>query len=143
MYDPERGYPRIVPYVLYDDPRSAAGWLEKVFGMREVVRLQMPGGGYGHVELEIHGLIVMLGLRGGRFGDTSSITMVFADDVDAECLRATEAGGRVVDEAKDQPWGLRQAVIADPEGQRWEVSQHLRDVQPSSWGAELVGAMPG
>ena len=143
MYDPARGYPRVVPYVLYDDPRAAAAWLEQVFEMREVIRLKLPGGGYGHVELELQGFIVMLGLKSGRFGETSSINLVFVADVDAICKRALEAGGQMVDEVRDQPWGLRQAVISDPEGQRWEVSQHLRDVEPADWGAELIGAMPG
>ncbi len=143
MYDPARGYPKIIPYVLYSDPGAAVRWLSDVFGLREVVRFTMPDGRVGHAELEHGGFIVMLGLRGGRFGEVSSITLVFVDNVDATCERAVAAGGAVVDEAKDQPWGLRQAVVADPEGQRWEVSEHLHDVPPEVWGARLLGPMPG
>ncbi len=32
MYDPERGYPRVVPYVLYADPAAAVRWLCEVLG---------------------------------------------------------------------------------------------------------------
>jgi hypothetical protein len=42
-----------------------------------------------------------------------------------------------------KPSGLRQAVVSDPEGQRWELSQHLRDVDPAEWGAEQLGPLAG
>lgn len=72
MYDPTRGYPRAVPYVLYRDPAAAARWI-----------------------------------------------------------------------TADQPWGLRQAVVADPEEQRWELTQHIRDVAPADWGAQQIAPLPG
>lgn len=143
MYDPEGGYPRVVPYVLYADPAAAIRWLGEVLGLREALRVAMPDRTVGHAELVAGEQVVMIGLAGGdRFGEVSSITLVFVDDVDATCERAAAAGGAVVGEAVDQPWGLRQALIADPEGQRWEITQHLRDVSPAAWGAELLGPMP-
>ena len=52
MYEPKRGYPTVVPTVLYDDPVAIAGGLTDVLGVREVVRATLPGGWVGHVELE-------------------------------------------------------------------------------------------
>ena len=143
MYDPKRGYPSLAPYLLYEDCTRAIRWLSDVLGMKEVLRYVMPGGKPGHVEMRHGDLIVMLGVKGSRFGQVSSITFVFVDDVDAACERAVAGGGRIIDPASDQPFGLRQAVVADPEGQRWSMSKHLRDVAPEAWGAELVGDMPG
>ncbi len=143
MYDPKRGYPKVVPYVLYSDPAAAVRWLSDVLGLRKVLRMTMPNGVVGHAELELGGHIVTIGLAGGRFGAVSSVTLIFVDDVAATCERAVAAGGSVVDKARDQLWGLRQAVVADPERQRWEISQYLHDVPPRDWGAELVGPMPG
>jgi uncharacterized glyoxalase superfamily protein PhnB len=144
VYDPKRGYPAAVPYVLYQDPAAAARWLAEVLGFREAVRFTVPDGGpVAHVELERDGAVLMLGLAGGRFGETSSITLVFVEDVDRACGRATRAGGAIADGPRDQPWGLRQAVVIDPEGQRWELSQHLRDVAPAQWGAEQLGPLAG
>lgn len=143
MYDPKRGYPAAVPYVLYRDPAAAARWLIDVLGFREVIRFTVPNGPVGHVELERDGAVLMLGMTGGRFGETSSITLVFVDDVDQACSRASQAGGVILDQSRDRPWGLRQAVVADPEGQRWELSQHLHDVAPAEWGAEQLGPLPG
>lgn len=47
MYDPKRGYPAAVPYVLYRDPAAAARWLVEVLGFREAIRFTVPGGGAG------------------------------------------------------------------------------------------------
>lgn len=144
MYDPTRGYPTAVPYVLYRDPAAAARWITEVLGFRVAIRFTVPGGGpVGHIELERHGAVLTLGLAGSRFGETASITLIFVDDVDAACGRIPAAGGTILDEPADQPWGLRQAVVADPEGQRWELTQHLRDVTPADWGAEQLAPLPG
>ena len=144
MYDPERGYPRVVPYVLYADPAAASAWLQDVLGAREVVRVGVEGSTQVHIELTLGGdFIVMLGPAGGRFGTVSSVTLVFVDDVDAACERAVAAGGAIADGPVDQPWGLRQAVVSDPEGQRWELTRHLQDVEPADWGAQVLGPMPG
>jgi lactoylglutathione lyase len=41
---------------------------------------------------------------------------VYVDDVDAAVAGAPGAGGRVLKEAADMPWGERVGFVADPEG---------------------------
>lgn len=54
----------------------------------------MPDGAVGHAELTSGDQVVMIGLTGGeRFGSVSSITLVFVENVDATCERASAAGG--------------------------------------------------
>ena len=49
MYDPKRGYPTAVPYVLYRDPAAASRWVAEVMGFREAIRFTLPSGGpVGH-----------------------------------------------------------------------------------------------
>jgi PhnB protein len=143
MYDPRRGYPVVVPCVLYDDPVRAAGWLATVLDMREVVRATLPDGWVGHIELERGGCIVLLGRRGGQFADTHSVTQVFVDDVAIACGRVVDAGGAVLDPPQERPWGIRQATVIDLEGQRWVVCEHVRDTEPADWYGKVVGPMPG
>ncbi len=143
MYDPERGYPVVVPCVLYDDPVAVVGWLTDVLGVREVVRATLPDGWVGHIELERNGSIILLGRRGGQLADTSSVTQVFVGDVAAACARATGAGGSILDGPADRPWGVRQAVVADPQGQRWVLTQHVRDTDPADWYGQILGPTPG
>jgi len=55
----------------------------------------------------------------------AALTMVIAcdsGDVVDDAFRATVGvGAGVVSEPRDQPWGGRSAVVADPEGNRWEL----------------------
>ena len=53
MYDPKRGYPAVVPCILYDDVPQAVTWLERALGFREMVRATMPDGWTGHSELSV------------------------------------------------------------------------------------------
>jgi hypothetical protein len=71
VYDPSRGYPVVVPCLLYDDLPSAASWLVETLGFREIL------------------------------------------------------------------------VLADPQGQRWLVTSHVRDTDPSDWYGTVLGPMPG
>ncbi|WP_051807607.1 VOC family protein [Actinoplanes subtropicus] len=143
MYDPARGYPVVVPCVLYDDPVAAAEWLTTVLLMRPVVRAALPDGWVGHVELARGGSIVLLARKGGMFAGSTSVTQVFVDDVVAACGRAAEAGGTVLEEPRERPWGVREAVLADPEGQTWVVCEHLRDTDPADWyGTVWAGYFP-
>ena len=146
MFDPARGYPRVVPYFRYHDPAAAIRWLENVLGATETLRMTLPDGRIGHAELAVGDAAVSVGLDVGPAVEPSepltpltlrSMTLVFVDDVEAAVGRATDCGGSVVGPAVDQPWGLRQAVVADPGGYCWELSRHLRGVSPESWGATL------
>jgi len=143
VYDPDRGYPTVVPCVLYDDPAAVVGWLTEVLGVREVVRATLPDGWVGHIELERNGSIILLGRRGGGLTDTKSMTQVYAGDVAAACERAVASGGTVLDGPSERPWGVRQAVVADPEGQRWVLTEHVRDTDPADWYGRILGPVPG
>jgi uncharacterized glyoxalase superfamily protein PhnB len=147
MFDPAKGYPSIVPYLRYRDPNAAVRWLCDVFGFTEAVRFTMRDGTIGHAELVHSRFIVSVGYAPqpmpAEHGCVTSMVLVFVGDVDTTCAHAVAAGGTVISAAKDQPWGLRQAVIADPAGYQWEVSQHQHDVASEEWGAALLAPIPG
>ncbi len=43
------------------------------------------------------------------------------EDVDPEFKRLVEAGARPVVEPRDEPWGMRSSMVADPEGNLIEI----------------------
>ncbi len=145
-FDPQRGYPSIVPYVRYANPAAAVQWLSEVIGAREVLRMTLPDGRIGHAELSLGTGLITLGLSteppvgtpSATRSTLTAMTLVFVDDVDAAVQRALAGGGELVDPANDQPWGLRQAIVADPEQHLWELSGYLREVGPAEWGAEVI-----
>lgn len=151
VFDPKRGYPRVVPYLRYADPAIATRWLIEVLGAREALSMRLPDGRIGHVEIVLGQAVVSLGILGGDRPVTSlptrqtlsAMILVFVDDVDAAAERAQRHGGQIIDAATDQPWGLRQAIVADPGEHLWELSEHLQDVPLAAWGAQQLSELPG
>ena len=58
----------------------------------------------------------------GWSGITLACTVDTRDDVDAAFAAAVAAGATPVAGATDRSWGGRSAFIADPEGNRWEIT---------------------
>ncbi len=141
MYDPSRGYPSVVPCLLYDDVPAAARWLFETLGFREMVRATLPDGWVGHCEVERDGFVILLGRR--TDARTVSTTQVFVVDLDATCALLVTTGGELVDMPVEQPWGVRQAVVVDPGGQRWVLTQHLRDTNPAEWFGQVFEPLIG
>lgn len=141
-YNPGEGYPRVVPVLAYEDVAAAIAWLSRVFGFREVLRWTDPAGVVRVAEMESDGGAVMLEARqdghagGGRPPSHGChYVLVLVDGVDEHFQRARQAGARIIAEPEDKPWGLRQYMVEDLDGHRWEFSEHLRDVRPEDWGA--------
>jgi uncharacterized glyoxalase superfamily protein PhnB len=126
---------------LYDDVPAAARWLFETLGFREMVRATLPDGWVGHSEVERDGLVILLGRR--TDARTVSTTQVFVVDLDATCALLVTTGGELVDLPVEQPWGVRQAVVVDPGGQRWVLTQHLRDTNPEEWFGQVFEPLIG
>ncbi len=58
----------------------------------------------------------------GWSGVTLACTVDTRDSVDSAFAAAVAAGAHAVAKASDRPWGGRSAFIADPEGNRWEIT---------------------
>jgi PhnB protein len=140
-HNPPEGYPRVSPYLLYQDGVAAIDFLSRAFGFRERMRMQDDQGVVGHAELELDGGVVMLGQPGGDFktprelGLDTSLVHVYVDDVDAHYTRAKAAGAEITREPADQSYGDRNYAAKDPEGHDWFFSQHVRDVSMEEMGA--------
>ena len=132
MSNPPPGYPRVSPYLLYEDAAAAVEYLQQSFGFR--LRLSQTGAaGRTHNELLLgdDGL-VMLGQAGEGFSSPRtlgafppSMTHVYIDEVEALHKRATEAGAEVT-ELELSPAGDRRFTATDPEGQLWVFAQRIK-----------------
>jgi uncharacterized protein len=58
----------------------------------------------------------------GWSGVTLACTVGSRDEVDAAFDAAVAAGATPVAGGTDRPWGGRSAFVADPEGNRWEIT---------------------
>lgn len=131
MSNPPPGYPRVSPYLLYEDAAAAVAYLQEAFGF-ELRLSEVGGAGRTHNELVLgdEGL-VMLGQAGEDFSSprtlgvsAPSMVHVYVDDVDALHARATRAGADVTD-LELSPAGDRRFAATDPEGQVWVFAQRV------------------
>jgi PhnB protein len=138
---PPPGFPRVTPYLLYEDVPTALAWLTKAFGFKERLRFADDDGTVNHAEMEYEDGVIMLGDPGDHYRSpkrSESVTVqlhVYVDDVDGHLKRAQQEGAQIVRDVADQPYGDRSYSAKDPEGHLWTFSQHIRDVKPSEWGA--------
>lgn len=134
--NPPEGFPRITPYLYYEDVAAALDFLGRAFGFRERMRMPGPDGRPSHAEMELADGVVMLGHPGSEYrcpkrtGQATQSVYVYVDDVDKHFARAKEAGAKILAEPADQFYGDRRYGAEDPEGHQWYFAQHVREVAP-------------
>ncbi len=127
-----------IPVRSYPDIDAAVSWLRAVLGARE--RLRLP---QHRVQLTVGtGAIVVAAWDPGSTpasgGRPPAVLMVRVPDVNAAYERALALGATSLTAPVDHPYGERQASVRDPAGHAWTLTQTIADVDPATWGGELV-----
>ena len=129
--------PSVYPRLAYRDEVRALEFLTRAFGFveRREARMDHPDGTLAWLELG-DGLI-MIGRSGPqRHGLTSpmdvsattTMMMVYVDNVDAHYERAVAEGANVLSEPQDMFWGDRRYEALDLEGHRWHFAQRRKRI---------------
>ena len=132
------GYRSITPYLVMKGANAAIDYYKQVFGAKERMRMDAPGGTIGHAELEIGDSVVMLadefpeqGFQGPRsLGGSPVSILLYVQNVDDVFKRAVAAGARELKPVADQFYGDRMGTLEDPFGHVWSVATHVEDVPP-------------
>ena len=117
---------------------KALDYYARAFGAEELVRIAAPDGSVGHAEFKIGDSRIFISGEHAEWKAfampegtlASSLLCLMTDDCDAAFERAIAAGGTSVAAPKDEFWGMRSAVVADPFGYRWSLGQVIEDVTP-------------
>lgn len=129
----------LAPYIVVRDAEAAIGFYKAAFGAVELFRLTDPNDGrVGHAELKIGESLLMLSDEFPDFGavgpDTlggTSVTLYLTTAaVDAGLEQAVAQGATVLRAPTDQSFGQRTALLLDPFGHRWMMSQPTEEVTP-------------
>jgi uncharacterized glyoxalase superfamily protein PhnB len=129
-----RSTPRstVIPECEVEDVVEASDWLCRAFGF--TVRVDI---GSHRAQLNVgDGAVVLCERRpalGSRRAGRSSI-IVRVDDVDRHHAQASLYGAKILRAPANHPYGERQYVCEDPEGNLWTFSQTIADVAPEEWG---------
>jgi uncharacterized glyoxalase superfamily protein PhnB len=127
-------------HVFYEDVGAAIAWLTKVFQFEEYYRYGPPDQPQGgQIRLGKAG-VQLASVRTGRavpssVGVITQMTTVFLEDVDSHYEYTKAAGAKITEELNETMYGERQYCAVDLAGHPWLFSQHIRDADPTEWGA--------
>jgi uncharacterized glyoxalase superfamily protein PhnB len=127
----------VLPHISYRNLEGAVAWLVRVFGFAEHYRYGNPVDG---VMMRNDTAYMMLKVPRDGTPPHASLLTLFTEDVDAHYAKVKAAGAKIVEDLNETCYGERQYVVEDLEGHRWLFSQHVRDVDPSEWGAVVTGS---
>lgn len=131
--NPPENFPRITPYLLYEDVDAIVDWLVESCGFTERLRMAGEDGRSNHAEVALGDGVVMMGNPGTgyqnprRRGGHTQLVYVYVDDVDAHCERVRASGATILREPADQFYGDRTYGVEDAEGHHWSFAEHVRD----------------
>ncbi|MCR4265935.1 MULTISPECIES: VOC family protein [Hyphomicrobiales] len=129
----------VSPYIVTKDAKAAIAFYIAAFGATEEFRMTDPSDGrVGHAELKFGDSIVMLADEYPDFGALSPDTIggspvtlhLSTKAVDDDLARAVDAGATVLRAPTDQSFGERNAMVLDPFGHRWMLSQTIEKLNP-------------
>jgi uncharacterized glyoxalase superfamily protein PhnB len=124
-----------IPELAYPDVKEAVAWLCRAFGLRERLRI-----GDHRVQL-LYGSGAMVAIdrwQGDAAAGANHGMLLRVADAHAHHAQALQAGARILQPPTDYPFGERQYTAQDLAGHRWTFTQSIADVDPASWGGELV-----
>lgn len=132
------GYHAVTPYLFIKDAGRAIEFYKKAFSAKERLRLDMPGGGVAHAELEIGNSVIMMGEEcpameaksPQSIGGSPVMIHLYVDDVDEVFKRAVSEGAKVLQPLEDKFYGDRSGSVTDPFGHLWGIATHKEDVPP-------------
>ena len=134
------GYTSVTPYLIVKDAAKAIEYYKKVFGAKELFRMDGPNGKVGHAELQIGNARIMLADENPSMGQGhSSATSIgsspvslylYIPDVDRVVERAVAEGAKIIKPIQDQFYGDRSGFVQDPFGHFWGIATHVEDVSP-------------
>ena len=130
------GYHSVTPYLTVKGAAKAIDFYKKVFGAKELKRMEMPGGAVGHAELQIGDSMIMLADEFPAMGNKSPQSVggtpvtvhLYVEDVDKTAELAVSAGAVLKSPVRDQFYGDRSGTLTDPFGHVWYISTHVEDM---------------
>jgi MerR family transcriptional regulator, thiopeptide resistance regulator len=125
--------PAVVPILVYEDIEAGHDYLVSVFGLTSGGLHRLDDGTVVHGEVRngdapiwLHQVTAESAMGSPRGAAASHGGLsVRVPDVDAHYARVKAAGAHIEREPTDQPYGLREYGVRDPENHRWWFSTPL------------------
>lgn len=122
------GYQTLTSYLVVDNTRALMDFLKKAFNATELFSMNDESGIPRHAEMKVGTSMIMLGRAHNEYAPTKCTLYVYVEDVDAVYEKAIAAGGKSIQEIKNQFYGDRSGAVEDPCGNSWWIATHIEDV---------------
>lgn len=124
---------RVVPALPVSDVGRARSFYTDVLGFEVDWEWRDAPGEPAFLQLSRAGLSIYLSERPDR-GPTGGLTFLYVADVDAWCTELRERGLELDREPQERPWGNRELVVADPDGNRLCFASVSKRLSPDRSG---------
>lgn len=133
------GMSTVSAHLVCTDAVAAIDFYKKAFNAMEFPqgRLELDGV-FLHGEIVIGDSVVMIAQEDESCGSTAPRTLkgtpvtihLYVPDADRAFRQALEAGATEIMPVTEMFWGDRYGVLEDPDGHRWSLATHVRDLAP-------------
>jgi PhnB protein len=120
-----QGLGTVLPYVHPVGARKYIDFLKRAFGAEEMAVIEHSGR-VMHAAVRIGDAVLEMGEAADRTGIPLNGFFLFVEDVEAAYARALAAGATAIRPPQDIPYGLRSAIVKDPEGYLWWPARWIR-----------------
>jgi len=132
----QKGYHSVTPCLTVNTAAKAIEYYKKVFGAKEVLRMERQDGKIAHAELKIGDAKIMLADECPEMNTFSPKTSdgagfalyLYIKDVDAVVKRAVAAGAELIRPVENMFYGDRSGIVEDPFGHKWHIATHVENV---------------
>ena len=119
------GFTTLFPYIFASNVDAYLRFLHEGLGGAVQNVHRAADGSVGNAQIVFSDTTIMVSDAAGWSGPTQATYYLYVEDADAAVARALVAGGELLGEVKDQPYGDRQGGVRDPSGNVWWISQRL------------------
>ena len=121
--------PSLMPFIHAVGTQKVIDFMKAAFGAEELQKVQAPDGTIVHAKMRFGGdAVIELSEWRGVSDPLPGLLHMYVPNADEVYARAVAAGATTLFAPADQPYGERNATVADPFGNYWTIATHTKDV---------------
>ena len=126
------GFGTLTPYLVATRVTRLHAFLQEAFDAEVRASFPRPDGTIMHSEVRIGDSVIEIGESDEKEIRPCELHL-YVPDADATYARAVAAGARTLHAPVDQPYGDREAGVADPAGNVWYIATHGAQIRPEGF----------
>jgi len=120
--------PSLMPFIHAVGTQKVIDFMKAAFGAEELQKVQTPDGTIVHAKMRFGGdAVIELSEWRGVSVPLPGLMHMYVPNADEVYARAVAAGATTLLAPADQPYGERNATVADPFGNYWTIATHIFD----------------